>query len=641
MNLKLIALLSFFSVAFFACSNADGTSSSQGSEKEEINQHITYDGTTRKFLLDSGVTSVTIDGVEGKNVFLSWVNPKDDDGDPGEKSIDESDISYVKITSPVANPLKKSLLAKAANTTPLVSSASGRKIWNPLISLKNGRMLASASAESHDFEVPTTNKVQLTSTDIEVGVTKRTFKLYNYRYFNEDGCLADNPDANYKDSAWIEMEFVARAVGENVIVWSPVTDIDPITGEAWTHDDEDGQKYTANTTVDLTDEMAEALRDKFEMIYPFETELFGERTKKIFSNVSNKANVTGTDPVNMERYTDLANFTNLLIYDFTAVSGMSSGFVGFFDPKDIFPSYEHFDYVSKWYSTASSNEGSFLYLSDREIFGDYDFTSVDPMTGVQYDAYLTIAHEFAHLLHLSRKIIEEEIFKYSVPFTEIIAQLAEYVLSPVLDIDPEYDIVAVRFFPFMFDYYSVGIMENQGESEMYEMLFAFGVFLLHNYGGAELLNEMAYGEIDGMKAIVDAVNKVSGKSITEEELVANFIEALVCRGSKFAENMNSEMSIKARGKTFTRDGVNVFDMTEHGYCDAEYVEESLVMFLNTILLFDAAESHSAGLRPDYGFHIGLVSAVRDSDTLSFEIMNDGVRDPDEMLYVLISDPASK
>lgn len=602
MNIKFCILQGLLILGMVACSD-DG--SSDASSANAV-QDLKYEGKKRVLEIDPGVGEVHLSGIKNKQVIFARANVKDQDG-VTDYSIKPEDQSYIKMA------IKRRSLA------------IDRKI----------------SVASSAIEIPKTKLKQLTKSDLEVGKTKRVFNVVNNRYYDENDSLVKNPDKNYKNDGWIELEFTPCAVGDNIIVWKPTSDIDPKTGKVWSFV-YDSKEYKAEATEKVKLEMCETIKDKFEAILPYETALFGEKSKQIFSVGYSHSSVP-SKPVDITMYSDLANFTNLLIYDFTAVSGRAIGVGGYFDAADYWPSYKHFDYSSDMLVAGRSNEGNFLYFSvislvHPEIFV---FSPVDEKTNVPYNVYSSLAHEYMHSLQYARKNIEQNAESSDVYFGELLGVLCEYVMAPKLDIPANVDIVRRRFLPYRYDYTDVGLAESRdGDPKMYEAAFAFGAFLLHNYGGQKILSKMLRNQDDGNDAIVNAVKQVAGEDLSMEDLFKNFMEAMVCRGSKYAENMNKSITMQADGVKFTREGINVFDLTDHGYVSAEdYAElsDQSKYDVYSFALLNPAGIQRIGLREGFGFHLFDVDVKDGADTTTIFLDNDGDRSKYEKLYILVSD----
>lgn len=622
---KIYGLASAFLCAatlLIGCSD-DSSSSSASLGKEYKTQNIAFVDSVRIYEIESGVTDVKLSGAKGKTVLFARGNVAE-----GDKFDDEvGRIEAENLTYVVADDDQEDSPSLKRKSVLQRKNSGHSNHWNfkhRFASKNKVRSLKKKEDQSHEYTVPAEPQKQLTPEDIVPGKTTRKFKLYNLRGEN---------DKNYESEPWLEVEFTARSVGENVIVWSISSDIDPKTDKPWTSRI-DGEKYISETNSKITTETYDILRKRFESILDYETEMFGGVAKKIFSRVDTKRN-KGYDPVDASRYTNLANFTNILVYDFAAVLS-ENGLAGYVETFDFFPGYDHYAYSSPNDSSAISNEGNFLYLFDRIIYNDPDYVldeMIDPETGICYEAFSTMAHEFMHAIHSSRQEVEQNVQINNIAFAEMLAQLCEYIIGPQINVPNENSVVAYRFPDFAYFYENVGMLEFAPERESYSMGLAVGLYLLHNYGGQKLLSEMLTNPYDGWDAIINAIEKVTGEKLSKLDLMKHFMEAYTAKGSVYAKNMNKSLELSFGGKKYSVDGVNPFDFTEHGYLEDDGdnpTELSTMVPPYKEYLFQP-------LYPEGGINIGQYTQKAD-ENFEIELGNDGSASPDEHLFLIVSDP---
>ena len=622
------------SVALFAGCSDDSSSNGTSSEGAENFQEIVYDASSRIYALDSGVTHVKFTGAEGKKIFFTRGNvAKGDEYDPSEGRIAKKDLSYVVGDAEEFLGLKKqgSLQKKDRRHSDRAS------LKHPFAAKSSPNSLRKEAASPHEYTIPTEPQKQLTAEDIIPGKTTRVFKITNTRYYGETGAKIAHPDTNYRDDPWLEVEFTARSVGKNVIIWSISSDNDPKTGKPWTFTNADGDKFISETNSKIKSEGYDIIRKKFEAILASETEMFGGVAKKILTKIDVENEIL-SDPVDAARYNNLTNFTNILIYDFAAVSAEEEA-LGYISPIDFLPSYEHYGYSSPEDIGAASNEGSFLYIFDRTIYSDpmYVFESeIDPETGMSYQFYLTMAHEFMHSIHFSRQQIEKGVNTENTAFQEMLAQICEHLMGPQIGVPNNQGVVAYRFQDFALGYDNVGMLEYAPDRDSYPMGVAVGVFLLQNYGGQKLFSEMLTNAYDGWDAIIKAIEKVTGEKVTKKDLMEHFMEAYGAKGSIYAENMNQKLEVSFNGKKSFIDGINTFNFFEHGYYNADDGDADLLFSSLPPTGSAAKEDIGSPLRPEGGIHLNLLSPSADKN-LEFDIGNDGTPSKHEHLYLLVSD----
>ncbi|MBO6218544.1 MAG: hypothetical protein J6N81_03085 [Treponema sp.] len=92
----------------------------------------------------------------------------------------------------------------------------------------------------------------------------------------------------------------------------------------------------------------------------------------------------------------------------------------------------------------------------------------------------------------------------------------------------------------MIQYYLLGIRDfESGSALAYANAYAFGSWLCRQYGGAALVKEMMTNGKTNNDCIVAAVNSISGKSYTFEDLFAQFIKACYGKDSEYTFNQDA------------------------------------------------------------------------------------------------------
>ncbi len=146
------------------------------------------------------------------------------------------------------------------------------------------------------------------------------------------------------------------------------------------------------------------------------------------------------------------------------------------------------------------------------------------------DSLSTVVHEFNHLLNYCNKVIKYNI-QFSNWYTELLSMLAEDFFKEDLGVKFENSSQS-RLLTFMKGsyHYGFGIPWNNNDQSItlcYANVYAFGAYLARNYGGAELIYEIATNEYVDEESIVKAVNKVNGTNYTFEELFNEFPYILI------------------------------------------------------------------------------------------------------------------
>lgn len=222
------------------------------------------------------------------------------------------------------------------------------------------------------------------------------------------------------------------------------------------------------------------LAEKFDSTYPLITNVFGYANNE-------------STPI------------NILVFDICSDHKQGTIF-GYFMPKD----YGEYDEIYH------SNECCMFYL-------DAYLTRFKPKM-----AYSTLAHEFQHMINYYNKTILNE--KDSETwFTEMLSMLCEDMLQTFLEISN--DDSPIGRLPYFNDgYYKNGVTEWQNSQYSYACTYAFGAYLVRNFGGIKLLSEIGKNKYTNKESITQAL-KALNYNETFDSIFLKFAEALIYEDS--------------------------------------------------------------------------------------------------------------
>ncbi len=186
-------------------------------------------------------------------------------------------------------------------------------------------------------------------------------------------------------------------------------------------------------------------------------------------------------------------------------------------------------------SVAKSNE-KLLFFADAVLLAtpggsSWEITDYWPQTLVS-----TLAHEFQHMIHFYQKAIKNDI-----PSNTAVNEMASMCIE---------DLIANKIFSNgprgvaygtanagsasntsgrlpgynSRNYYNLlDWSDNDDEVYLnYSKTYAFGAYLMRNYGGANLIKQIVQNSFTGVNCIVDAVNQNGGAGLTYENILRNF-----------------------------------------------------------------------------------------------------------------------
>ena len=531
LNILTVAFFFFFAVSCSNESDSENAPTIPQDTTPKAGATYSYSADTPAFDVTDTIKTVTVNGIKGKNLYLAKYNMSN-------VYVLPDDIRVVSETTGFQNIAQNSSVRSVLDETSTSSNLTPKTLTDDVEQIN-----PVAGTTTKDLYIP---------------------------LFGMDG-------SPYK---YFKMTFIARAVGEHCIVWAPAetqsteaqTDQSNIPS-AWSGKFPDKAAGTAL----FTDAIANELRDKFELAYPYETAMFGEKSTKMFAN-NKKGDKTMVD---IKKVSDTAAYTNIVVYDFKDIS--KSSIYGYFLDSDYHPSYKTL-YGTEWDRGKLaaedddswhyySNEGNYIYITLGEVI--FDETRLAKKAWVEENektgplacypnGYLSLCHEYAHTLHFARKNIEQALSPPMI-LQETIAVLTEDALQNVLGVPKNYTVENYRIKQFCDEHYYNSVLNGSYDFN-YSSLLAFGIFLTRNYGGAKLLSDIVTNDDKGSwSCVLKAIKNVTGIEKTEEQLMKEFLEQLLVADSKYTSNKASAPFSK-NGITLTMPAINVRDFSEwYGY----------------------------------------------------------------------------
>ena len=241
------------------------------------------------------------------------------------------------------------------------------------------------------------------------------------------------------------------------------------------------------------------VREKFDEIYPVQIQIFGvnkfsdSKWSNLLQNYDGKVNI--------------------LIYDIAndACESQTGGVYGFFHALDF---YTDSNYSNK---TECINVDSFFFNKDTE------------------GSFQTLFHEFQHLENFVNKVVlssNRSVSKVSTWYNEMLSMLSEDIFTDLLGIELE-NAPANRL-NFFNAYYPLGFYQWRSESNYfpsgdvyisYANSYAFGAYLLRNFGGIELIKKISQNDFVDEESITKALESL-GYDFTFSDVLLNFYQIL-------------------------------------------------------------------------------------------------------------------
>ena len=238
------------------------------------------------------------------------------------------------------------------------------------------------------------------------------------------------------------------------------------------------------------------VREKFDEIYPVQIQIFGDNKFSSFKWPNLLQNYNGK--------------VNILIYDIAndACESQTGGVYGFFHALDFYTD-------SNSNKTECINVDSFFFNQDTD------------------GSFQTLFHEFQHLENFVNKVVlSSNERSVSTWYNEMLSMLSEDIFTDLLGIELE-NAPASRL-NFFNAYYPLGFYQWRSESNYfpsgdvyisYANSYAFGAYLLRNFGGIELIKEISQNDFVDKESITKALETV-GYDFTFSDVLLNFYQIL-------------------------------------------------------------------------------------------------------------------
>ena len=490
-------------------SASDSSTEASSSSSSSVNYTVT-EAAQSVFEISSATSSVTISGLSaGRTLYLTKTNPT-------SATISSSYTKYVTGATGISLSNGDSSSSSSSGTSSSGTSSHGE--FGPrhdCTSLSLNLSLPQISEnESRAATTSLTTVTPATYTQSDVGTASRSI------YVDQDASI----------STFKAETAILRAVGEKCAVW--------VISDNWTNGNEGGEK--------INSAIAEKLAANFDTMYDKIRAVFGEESNNLSTNTSFSSQVAMSD------YSETGELVNIVVYDIGKdyANGENSGdIVGYFYAKDYF-------YLTTSNSVYKySNKGKYFYI-DGYFAANYTST-----------VYSTLAHEFQHMIDFGVKSMENGVDS-STAYNEMKSMLCEDVMYATLcDLDSDFceeDSPISRLPLFNRHYADVGLEYKSSSPEVYYSYannYAFGAWLVRNYGGIALLNEFATNAYADEKAILKALSATGASAATMEALLKNY--ALSCVISNASVTFNKTLSdseCTLNGYTYSLEPIDLWNL---------------------------------------------------------------------------------
>jgi hypothetical protein len=316
---------------------------------------------------------------------------------------------------------------------------------------------------------------------------------------------------------WFPINATLVAQGTHCYIWVASGND---TTKASTKNDNNLNEASADADDNaITTVQAKTLAAVFDKVYPLETGVLGYEY--------------GGDPALTSTYGghDSDPKISILIYD---ISGdysptQQGGILGYFWSKD---ESDKETVIDQYGTPYKSNRAEIFYIDS--FFSD------------KYPAEIesTLIHEFQHVIGYNQKSIKD--LYADTWYDEMLSLVSEEVFGTAVGLDPSGLPWGSRipYYTASYDWYGVTDWQNTSDGILasYANSYAFGSYLLHNYGGVPLLRELEQNAAVNQTSVISAVKALNPNFKDDSQVIAQlsrYGEALVFGGTNTPASVNT------------------------------------------------------------------------------------------------------
>lgn len=368
--------------------------------------------------------------------------------------------------------------------------------------------------------------------------------------------------------------------------------------------------YFASTSSGskISSEKAKALADKFDALYPLVRDVFGKESDKMIDT---------RDLVDISSGSDTGTKVNIVVYDIEGdyKADQQGGTLGYFWAKD-------------YYTAAAAKESGDATIGLTNC-GKYFYVDSYFLNEAPLMLYSTLAHEFQHMINFGQKTMrsmetaqtEAQALVSQTWSNEMMSMVCEDMVQEYLGVQDK-DSPIARLPWFCQYYYLSGLTDWLGGNYVqvsYAGAYAFGAYLARNYGGKELITQIATNKYVDQEAITQALKSI-GEKETFESVFEKYAQALVLDNAPPAANAPSfNKSVPGIGEGKRMKAIDIFKV--------QYQDEELYP-----ILLDTNANSRVDLRP-YGFTLHSIGYTKSAEDIQLTFSSP-VEDK-EKVYILV------
>ncbi len=298
----------------------------------------------------------------------------------------------------------------------------------------------------------------------------------------------------------------------------------------------------------ISSEEAKALAGKFDVLYPLVQAVFGTES-------DNMIDTSGL--VDISSGSDTGKKVNIVVYDIEGdyKDGQQSGTLGYFWAKD-------------YYTAAAAKESGDATIGLTNC-GKYFYVDSYFLNEAPEMLYSTLAHEFQHMINFGQKTMrsmenaqtEAQVLVSQTWSNEMMSMVCEDMVQEYLGVQDN-DSPISRLPWFCQYYYLSGLtdwLDGNSVQVSYAGAYAFGAYLARNYGGKELITQIATNKYVDQQAITQALKSTGNE--TFDSVFKKYAQALVLDKAPSTANAPSfNKSVPGIGEGKRMKAIDIFNV---------------------------------------------------------------------------------
>ncbi|MBQ8385101.1 MAG: hypothetical protein IJX45_07720 [Spirochaetaceae bacterium] len=289
----------------------------------------------------------------------------------------------------------------------------------------------------------------------------------------------------------------------------------------------------------ISSEKANALAKKFDELCPLVREVFGTESDKMIDT---------SGLVEISSGSDTGTKVNIVVYDIEGdyEPGQESGTLGYFWAKD-------------YYTAAAAAESGDATIGLTNC-GKYFYVDSYFLNEAPEMLYSTLAHEFQHMINFGQKYMNNRVSSQTWS-NEMMSMVCEDMVQDFLKVSEEASPIS-RLPYFCLGYYRSGLTDWLSDANVaysYAGAYAFGAYLARNYGGKELITQIATNKYVDQEAITQALKSIGNE--TFDSVFKKYAQALVLDNAPSKANAPSfNKSVPGIGEGKMMKAIDIFNV---------------------------------------------------------------------------------